>query len=288
MTDAGKPTLWHGRPGSLAEWSVSLQWAELEGWDLGAGDAECFFEADPQGFYLGFVDGEPAAAVSVVNLDDGYTHMGHYLTAPARRGQGWARRLWEQAILHAGTRTLGGDGMPAQLHNYAKWGYESHYRTLRMSGAPTARLPAAPDIEPVSAANLEEACGYDQQTLGVRRHAMLRGWFLGAGRRGWIRRGADGGIDGLIGARLSSRGYRLGPFYAENEDASQTLLRQALAFVPAGAVLTLDVPESADALIRQLRALGLREIFHTFRIYRGAPPRARVERIQAIASLELG
>ncbi|POZ61405.1 GNAT family N-acetyltransferase [Chromobacterium alticapitis] len=288
MMNSGRPPLWQGRPASLAEWGAALSWAEREGWDLGAGDAECFFDADAQGFHLGFVDGAPAAAISVVNLDERYAHMGYYLTAPALRGQGWARRLWEEAILHGGARTLGGDGIPAQLHNYAKWGFESQYRTLRLCGAPTARPPAGPGLEPVSPANLDEACGYDQRSGGVRRHAMLRRWFLGAGRRGWISRGADGGIDGLIGARVSSVGYRFGPFYAEHEDARQQLFRQALAFAPAGAALTLDVPETATGLLGQLQGLGLREVFHTFRLYRGEPPRVQAGRIQAIASLELG
>ncbi|WP_167467188.1 hypothetical protein [Aquitalea magnusonii] len=74
----------------------------------------------------------------------------------------------------------------------------------------------------------------------------------------------------MIGAQVSSRIYRLSPYYAGNEDTRQTLLRQALACISAGAVLTLDVPENANALIRQLPALGLRKIFHTVRIYRRA------------------
>ncbi|UTH76631.1 GNAT family N-acetyltransferase [Chromobacterium sp. IIBBL 290-4] len=281
-------TAWHGRPASREEWRMAMRWAEAEGWDLGLGDADCFFDADPHGFYLGFAEGRAVASASAVNLDAGYCHIGHYLADPACRGKGWARQTWALAMRHAGDRTAGCDGMPAQIGNYQKWGMEAQYRTLRLSGVPIALPQAEPELESVTAAVLESVAAYDRQCGGVQRHALLRRWFLGEGRRGWLSRAADGRINGLLGLRASSAGYRLGPFYADEDGVRQKLFRQALACLPPGAMLTLDAPETAGELIREAQERGLREIFHTYRMYRGAAPQARMDRIHAIASLELG
>src|SRR3954468_917648 len=44
---------------SLDEVRLILDWAAAEGWNPGLHDAEAFLAADPEGFLLGRLDGEP-------------------------------------------------------------------------------------------------------------------------------------------------------------------------------------------------------------------------------------
>ena len=45
---------------------LALDWAADEGWNPGLFDAESFHAADPDGFLLGELDGEPIGSVSAV------------------------------------------------------------------------------------------------------------------------------------------------------------------------------------------------------------------------------
>ena len=44
----------------------AINWAAAEGWNPGLKDADCFQAADPMGFLVGRLGGEPIASISVV------------------------------------------------------------------------------------------------------------------------------------------------------------------------------------------------------------------------------
>ncbi|NIP17093.1 MAG: N-acetyltransferase, partial [Xanthomonadales bacterium] len=46
------------------ELDTVLDWAAAEGWNPGLEDADAFYRADPDGFFIAEVDGAPAAAIS--------------------------------------------------------------------------------------------------------------------------------------------------------------------------------------------------------------------------------
>ena len=45
-----------------------IDWAAAEGWNPGLGDAACFYAIDPNGFFMGVLDGRPIARVSMPDL----------------------------------------------------------------------------------------------------------------------------------------------------------------------------------------------------------------------------
>ena len=51
---------------SAADMPLALDWAAAEGWNPGHADAACFFAADPEGFLIAEVAGEPVGCVSAV------------------------------------------------------------------------------------------------------------------------------------------------------------------------------------------------------------------------------
>ena len=54
-------------PAGAADWPVFESWAAREGWNPGPADGGCFLAQDPDGFFVGRIDGQPVSAVSVVN-----------------------------------------------------------------------------------------------------------------------------------------------------------------------------------------------------------------------------
>jgi hypothetical protein len=53
------------------EVDIAIEWAQKEGWNPGLHDAECFYHADPTGFYAAKLDGEVVGTISLVKYPDG-------------------------------------------------------------------------------------------------------------------------------------------------------------------------------------------------------------------------
>ncbi len=47
------------RPMTKEDLKIALSWAAAEGWNLGVDDVDNFYLADPGGFLLGELNGEP-------------------------------------------------------------------------------------------------------------------------------------------------------------------------------------------------------------------------------------
>ena len=107
------------RPDEIA---IAVDWAAAEGWNPGLADAACFATVDPEGFFIGELDGAPAATVSCVNYDARFAFLGFYIVREDLRGRGHGLRIWNAAIAHAGARVIGLDGVVAQQENYKSRG----------------------------------------------------------------------------------------------------------------------------------------------------------------------
>ena len=104
------------------EIELAADWAASEGWNPGLADPTCFATVDPAGFLLGELAGTPAAIISVINYDVTFAFLGFYIVRPDLRGRGYGWRIWQTGIAHAGSRTIGLDGVLAQQENYKKSG----------------------------------------------------------------------------------------------------------------------------------------------------------------------
>lgn len=271
------------RTATLPEVVRMLDWAAEEGWNPGLDDAEAFYAADPDGFFVAEVDSEPVAAISVVNHSDEFAFLGLYLCHPVYRGQGIGFALWQHALQHAGTRSVGLDGVPAQEANYAKSGFALVDRTRRLTGEFTAEaltLPLAGSEDDAGIARLDRAA------TGLSRDRFLHAWLQQEPTRKTVvlREGAR--VRGFATARCCRDGVKVGPVIAPDAKAAMTLARQAAAALAATPVI-IDVPDSASDFGHQLRELGFTEGFSTARMFRGPAPVTDGSQ-HAVASLELG
>ena len=121
-----------------AELDIPLQWAADEGWNPGVDDADPFYAADPSGFLMAFLDGEPIGSISVVKYGDTFGFLGLYIVKAAVRRLGYGQRLWDAGMRSLGGRAVGLDGVVAQQANYARSGFVLAHRNIRF-GAGTGR-----------------------------------------------------------------------------------------------------------------------------------------------------
>ena len=261
-----------------------LDWAAAEGWNPGLDDAAAFHAADPQGFFLAERDGAAVAAISVVDHSDSFAFLGLYLCQPEWRGQGIGYALWTHALAHAGTRTVGLDGVAAQQANYAKSGFVLTGATLRLEGD-LAPQPA-PEIRAATPEDSARLLALDSAANGVERPRFLSAWTASGPQRRTVVLGSAQGPVGFATARLCRTGCKIGPIVAPDSEAALALARAALDAI-GGSRAIIDVPEDNAALASALRKQGFAETFATARMYRGAPPQTGPA-LQAIATMELG
>jgi ribosomal protein S18 acetylase RimI-like enzyme len=128
---------------SAGEMPKFAEWAGDEQWNPGQSDVLAFHPADPGGFFLGRLDGEPVASVSRVRYGTDIGFLGFYIARPAVRGQGYGIRLWQAAMAHLAGRNVGLDGMVEQQENYRGSGFRRAWTHVRYAGVPSGER--APD-----------------------------------------------------------------------------------------------------------------------------------------------
>ncbi|MEU8953234.1 GNAT family N-acetyltransferase [Streptomyces sp. NPDC048518] len=285
MTDsaAGQLTIARATPD---DWRVVTGWAADEGWNPGLTDTPSFFAQDPDGFFLGRVDGEPVSAISVVNYGDAYAFLGCYLVRPDLRGRGHGLATWRAGLAHAGDRTVGLDGVPAQQDNYRRSGFAWKHGTQRYIG--TLPVAGEPDrqVRPVEAAGLRALVAYDSACLPADRPRFLESWLTAPGHRS-LARIVDGRLTGYGVLRPGRDARRVGPLFADTRADAEALL-DALAAEADGDPVAMDVPDTNREAVALAEARGMKPTFDTARMYTGPIREYAHERVFGVTSLELG
>ncbi|WP_029353315.1 GNAT family N-acetyltransferase [Bosea sp. 117] len=272
------------RPLLMDEISLAVDWAAGEGWNPGLGDAVPFGVTDGEGFLVAELDGAPAATISVVNYDARFSFLGFYIVRPDLRGRGIGWRLWQAGRAHAGTRTVGLDGVVAQQANYAKDGFAFSHRNIRYGGpAPSGGLGSCAPLADVSFAAVAAS---DALVFPADRPAFLHAWISAPGHvgRALMREGRLAGW-GVI--RPARHGFKIGPLVAEDEAAAEEVFG-ALAATAGGAALYFDVPEPNRAAVALAERAELAPVFETARMYSGPIREVALDRLYGVTSFELG
>ncbi|MEC7763139.1 MAG: GNAT family N-acetyltransferase [Pseudomonadota bacterium] len=265
-------------PDELSHFS---DWAAAEGWNPGLDDMAAFHATDPDGFFVAEIEGEPVAAISVVNHSDAHAFLGFYLCRPAYRGAGIGYALWQHALDHAGARTVGLDGVADQEANYRKSGFQRAGASVRYAGALTGQPD--PRVRAVEAGDFDTVRALDRAATGVERDAFLAQWKTDTETRRTLMLADETGFATI---RRCREGTKIGPVIAPSAEAAMTLCRAAVAAVPSDHTF-IDLPDTSQDLITRLTGEGFVDTFATARMYRGPAPAASALQ-QAIATMELG
>jgi len=265
-----------------------LDWAGQEGWRPGLADAECFFQADPNGFFIGLLDGEPIGSISAVKYGDDYGFIGLYIVKPEWRNQGFGMQLWQTAMRYLQGRNIGLDGVIAQQSNYQKSGFHIAYRHIRYQGNTAALVPVSvTDI--VAAADLPfaELLAYDSTVFPASRTVFLQKWLSQEHSKALaiLRQNQLAGF-GVI--RACHNSFKIGPLFADDLNSAESLFNDLLASVPAGSDFFIDVPEVNLQAMALVKIHKLHPVFETARMYTIAMPDGELGKVFGVTTLELG
>jgi GNAT superfamily N-acetyltransferase len=264
---------------------LAVAWAAEEGWNPGLRDAACFHAADPEGFFMAYLDGRPAGSISAVAYDDAFGFMGFYIVRPELRGHGIGMALWKAAMDHMGERNIGGDGVVAMLDKYQKSGFAIAHRNVRFEGTGAAAIATGNTVD-LSRVPFTELLRYDNAHFPAPRPEFLARWIVQpeGGARALLR---DGRLAGYGVIRACGRGFKVAPLFADDPQGAEELFI-SLAGLATGGPIFLDVPEPNAAALELAGRHGMTPVFETARIYTRGAPDLPLSRIYGITSFELG
>ncbi|WP_424357595.1 GNAT family N-acetyltransferase [Methanocella sp. MCL-LM] len=265
-----------------ADFAISM--AAAEGWNPGLNDADCFYNTDPNGFFIGELDGEPVGCISAVAYDDKFGFIGLYVVRPEYRGKGYGIRLWKAALEYLGDRNIGLDGVLAQQENYKKSGFRLAYRNIRYEGL--AGSGKYDHIVALESLPFEDVVRYDATIFPAMRPEFLRRWISqsGCAALGYVENGRLAGY-GVI--RQCLNGHKIGPVFADHDSAAENLCH-ALSNTVVGQAIFLDVPEVNPAGVALAKRLDMHPVFETARMYTKGADLSQVCRVYGVTSFELG
>ena len=272
---------------SKHEMPFALSWAANEGWNPGCHDADCFYQADPHGFFAGTLDGKIIAIGSAVVYDDHFAFCGFYIVDKAHRGQGYGLALTKHRLAYIGGRNAGIDGVTTMLEKYARLGYKIAHNNARYIN--TRSIPIIKTnhcITPLTQINFDLLTNYDRRHFPAPRPSFLHCWIHQQGSKslGYI---LDGTLCGYGVIRACQQGFKIGPLFADNPTIANELFIN-LAQHAKDQPIYLDIPENnlyAKDLVKQFQ---MEKVFETARMYLKEPPKILMEHVYGITSFELG
>lgn len=272
---------------TLPELEAVLEWAAAEGWNPGLQDALSFHAADPGGFLLGLLDGEPVASIFAVRYGAGFGFIGGYIVRPGFRGKGYGMEIWRAGMARLEGRNIALDGVPAQQPNYARSGFRLAHRNVRFEGR-GSDVPAADRVLPLGPQDAGEVVEYDRAFFPDDRAHFLRCWLQQEGSVAFGVRDSGGALLGYAVLRPCRAGFKIGPLCAESPEVAEELMQALRGRVPADEPVFLDVPEPNAAAVALAERHGMHACFETARMYTGADPGLPLARQYGITTFELG
>ncbi len=268
------------------EFPLAIEWAGNEGWNPGVHDDDCFFSADPEGFFVAETDDTPVGMISMVCYDDRFAFAGLYIVKPEFRRQGCGMKLYQAAVGRAGNRIVGGDAVVAMVDQYeTRTGLRQAYHNIRFEGTGGGIVPEG--LASLRRIPFDRVLEYDRRHFPATRARFLRCWISREGTEALAKLDDRGNLLGYGVRRTCLRGHKIGPLFADTPAIAEDLFNGLSAAVPSEPVF-LDVPAPNKAALDLAKRHGMTAVFETARMYIGPAPALPLAEIFGVTSFELG
>lgn len=276
----------HIRTMKQQELSIAINWAKSEGWDPGIHDAELFYKADPNGFFVGEINNKIVAVGSAVNYDAHFAFCGLYIVAPEHRGKGYGLALTKHRLKYCGERNIGIDGVLENVEIYKNIGYVPYYKNYRYQSEIKQTSPLNSNIQEISKDSLAQVLDYDKQCFPANRDKFLTAWINQDDGKA-IFYAENGEVKGFIVRRKCHQGHKIGPLFADNSQIAEQLIHAVQSDI-SGEILILDVPGNNPDAISLAESLNMEVVFSTARMYQKDLPDINNDKVFGITTFEIG
>lgn len=265
---------------------LAISWAAKEGWNPGLHDRDTFYNTDPKGFFMGFLDGKPISCISAVSYGKDFGFLGLYIVHTDHRNKGYGIKIWNKAINYLKTKNIGLDGVVVQQENYKKSGFKLAYRNIRYQGVGKKFEVTDRNITDINSIPFTELVSYDSQLFPVPRPQFLKHWIeeKQSLALGFLKNNKLLGY-GMI--RKCVTGYKIGPLFADDKLIAENLFKKLNNFA-IGSSIFLDIPEVNKEALELVRIYKMKTMFETARMYTKSPPIINLKKVFGVTTFELG
>jgi GNAT superfamily N-acetyltransferase len=267
---------------------IAVQWAMQQGWNPGLHDGNAFAQADANAFWVGLLNEQPIACLSVANYHNSIGFIGFYLVHPDHRHRGYGLRLWNHVLGTQEVKVLAGDGVMEQLENYQKSGFQFAWMNARYTMTHLKKpFNRCPNVRKYQTVAFKDLLTYDTKHFGIKRADYLCAWLEMPNSYPLVYL-TEGQLKGLGIIRKCLNGWKIGPLFADTYDIATMLFNELSLHAEIGDTLFLDIPEANPYALQMVQSLGMKSVFKTARLYKGGIPALPLENIYGITSFEFG
>jgi len=265
---------------------IAISWAATEGWNPGLHDRDAFYNTDPKGFFIGFLDGKPISCISAVSYGKDFGFIGFYIVHSDHRNKGYGIKIWDKAINYLKTQNIGLDGVVAQQENYKKSGFKLAYKNIRYQGIGKQYEINSNNIVKLNLISFKELVQYDKKFFPVPRPQFLENWITEheSLALGFL---ANNKLTGYGVIRRCIAGYKIGPLFADDKIVAEKLFKSLNNFV-VGSQIFLDIPEVNKEALELVGEYKMKPMFETARMYTKKPPIINLNKVFGVTTFELG
>lgn len=264
---------------------VLVAWCVSEGWSPGVNDAKLYYPADPNGFFVGYLNEKPIATLSAVKYGSSYGFIGYYIVEPNFRYKGFGKQIFDEGMKYLQGRTIGLDAVEAQENTYKKSNFKSFEKNHRLETKGGGIFPSNSNLVNLDDVPFDKIVKYDNFVVPFERPEVIKSFInqqvfsfafyendvlMGYG----ILRKLDDGI------------FKIAPLYADSHEIALLLFLALKSKLSESDTIYIDVP---DPNISVFEKFQLNNVFSVVRMYNGDTSIIKsTERVFGITSMEIG
>jgi len=225
-----------------ADVPLGMKLKTFAGWNQTPADWQRFLAIEPEGCFVGRLDGEDAGTVTTIAFEKRFGWVGMVLVLPEKRRHGLGTALLYQGIGYLksiGVETVRLDATPMGKLVYDRIGFRDEYHLERRQGR-GQRIESHGCLAATSR-DADDIIAFDAPRFGANRSPVLTRLLAENPASSLIHRTADGRLDGYIIARPGSNAFQVGPWLAESPDVAEELFKSVLNLL-ADKPIFFDVP----------------------------------------------
>ena len=238
MSDAGKFAI---RKATSADLKFPTHLAITNDWRMGPNDFKCAYDFDSSGFLVGEVDGKIVSSIVTITYPGHSLFIGSFMVLEEHRGKGYGKLTVDFAwnsLDHS--YNIGAEGILHMIPLYeSKFGFRTVWETpiaflnFEKIIKNIGNIKSGISVFPIKTVDKEKLYQYDSSVFGAPRDVMIEKWINIPGSLGWAAVDGEGNIVGYNVARPtiidkgSEFGLSMGPFFADNKQIAEALLKTA-------------------------------------------------------------
>ena len=248
--------------------------AAAEGWNPCRGIAKAVYNIDPEGFWVGKINNEIVASISVVVYEKRYAFIGLFIVKPVYRGGLIGYRIAECATdiaAERGVEVLGCDGVPENIHKYEQQGFTLDHFITRYQCKTPENVSETNHCIAVNQSDYIRINDFITQFEPERRNTFLNNWQNNKNVQGLFVE-HEGKIQAYGSLCRTYEGIRIGPLYAQNNEDAAHVFNGLMVRIEQGHMVHIDVPDKNKSGHQLAKRWGMEPSWVLGRMYKGGKP----------------